>query len=278
VPGPGPARGSARGPAPGRPAGRVTRGTTNPNRLRRFDAWYCRRYGAALRASADPLVVDLGYGRAAVTVVELYERLRAVRADVEVLGVEIDPERVAAAGPHSRPGLSFAHGGFDLAPIAGRRAVLVRAFNVLRQYDEAEVAAVWERLRAALAPGGTAVDGTCDELGRLASWVVLDPDGPRSLVLGWRLSGLDRPGAVAARLPKSLIHRNVPGEPVHAFLAALDRAWEVSAPLAPLGARQRFAASCERLAESGLPVRRDPWQWRRGLLEVPWRTVAAPSR
>lgn len=125
-----------------RPAGRITRGTTNPNRLRRADTWFCRRYAATLRAAADPLVVDLGYGRAGVTVVELAARLRAVRPDVEVLGVEIDPDRVEAARPLSGPGLSFAHGGFDLAPLAGRRAVLVRAFNVLRQYDEDEVAGV----------------------------------------------------------------------------------------------------------------------------------------
>ena len=260
-----------------RPAGRITRGTTNPNRLRRSDTWFCRRHAAALRAAADPLVVDLGYGRAAVTVLELAARLRAVRRDVEVLGVEIDPERVAAARPLARPGVSFAHGGFDLAPLQGRRAVLVRAFNVLRQYDEGEVLAVWSRLAGSLAPGGVVVDGTCDELGRLASWVVLDAEGPSSLVLGWRLSGLQRPGLVAARLPKALIHRNVPGEPVHAFLRALDDAWDAEAPLSALGARQRMVATGARLVDDGWPVRRDPWQWRRGLLEVSWPAVAASA-
>jgi len=257
-----------------RPAGRVTRGTTNPNRLRPFDRWYCRRHAGLLRACDAPLVVDLGYGRAGVTVAELADRLRAVRGDVEVLGLEIDPERVAAARPLERPGLSFAHGGFDLAPLAGRPAVLVRAFNVLRQYNEAEVADVWRRLVAPLTPGGVAVDGTCDELGRLASWVVLDRDGPDRLVLAWRLAGLARPGGVAARLPKALIHHNVPGERVHAFLTALDDAWDAEAPLSVLGARQRFAATCARLVGAGWPLRRDAWQWRRGLLEVSWRAVA----
>jgi SAM-dependent methyltransferase len=272
-----PARTSGRvtGRVAGRVTGRITRGTTNPNRLRRFDGWYLHRHGAALRTAPDPLVVDLGYGRAAVTVVELAARLRAVRPDVEVVGVEIDPERVAAARVHEAPGLRFVHGGFELGPLAGREAFLLRAFNVLRQYDESEVAGVWAGLSGALAPGGLAVDGTCDELGRLASWVVLDPRGPTSLVLGWRLAGLARPGLVAARLPKALIHRNVPGEPVHAFLTALDDAWDVLAPLQPLGARQRMAAACARLADEGWPLRRDPWQWRRGLVEVPWSAVAA---
>lgn len=256
------------------PAGRLTRGTTNPNRLRRFDAWYRHRHEGALRAAADPLVVDLGYGRAAVTVVELAQRLRRVRADVEVLGVEIDPARVDAARPFAGPLLSFAHGGFDLAPLGPRTAVLVRAFNVLRQYDEAEVAPAWTRLSAALAPTGVAVDGTCDELGRLASWVVLDRDGPTALVLAWRLADLERPGVVAARLPKALIHRNVPGEGVHTFLAALDDAWAVSAPWADLGVRQRLVATCQQMTAAGWPLRRDPWQWRHGLMELSWAAVS----
>ena len=45
----------------GGPAGRITRGTTAPNRLRRFDRWYCRRHEADLRAADPPLVVDEEY-------------------------------------------------------------------------------------------------------------------------------------------------------------------------------------------------------------------------
>src|SRR4051794_30548187 len=123
-----------------RPQGMITRGTTNPNRLRRVDRWLAGPQAGRLRRSGDPLVVDLGYGATGVTALELLARLRPVRADVEVIGLEIDPARVRAARPLSRPGLSFAVGGFEL-PLAGdRRPVLVRAFNVLRQYAEAEVA------------------------------------------------------------------------------------------------------------------------------------------
>ena len=260
-----------------RPAGRITRGTTAPNRLRRFDRWYTERHGAELRAAAEPLVVYLGYGSAPVTVLELATRLRAVRPDVEVLGVEIDPDRVAAARSLAAPGVSFAHGGFELAPLGGRRPLLVRAFNVLRQYEEDEVEGVWDRVRSALAPGGLVVDGTCDEVGRLASWVVLDADGPTSLVLAWRLAGLERPSQVAARLPKALIHRNVPGERVHALLQALDLAWDVAAPLQALGARQRLVAAAASLLEQGWGLSRDERQWRRGVVELPWSQVA-PGR
>ncbi len=62
---------------------------------------------------------------------------------------------------------------------AGARPVLVRAFNVLRQYDEDEVEQAWATTVARLAPGGLLVDGTCDELGRLAAWVAVGADGPR---------------------------------------------------------------------------------------------------
>src|SRR6478735_10959072 len=77
------------------PVGQVTRGTTGTNRLRRVDRWIARH--PALRRAADPLVVDLGYGASAVTSLELQARLARTRPDVEVLGLEIEPGRVARA-------------------------------------------------------------------------------------------------------------------------------------------------------------------------------------
>lgn len=192
-----------------KPVGVVTRGTTNPNRLRRVDNWIVETCGDPLRAAADPLVVDLGYGATPVTAVELRARLAAgVRPDVRVVGLEIDPVRVAAAQPAADPPwLAFARGGFELA---GLRPALVRAFNVLRQYDESEVADAWRTVTERLAPGGLLVEGTCDELGRLGSWVLLDAGGPRTLTLAAKLTTLERPAQFAERLPKALIHRNVP--------------------------------------------------------------------
>ena len=107
----------------------------------------------ALQAAADPLVIDLGYGAAPVTTLELAARLRVVRADVRVVGLEIHPDRVVPA----RAGVEFGLGGFELA---GRRPVLVRAFNVLRQYPLEAVRDAWAVMRAGLAPGGLIVDGT----------------------------------------------------------------------------------------------------------------------
>ena len=66
-----------------KPVGVVTRGTTNPNRLRRVDHFIAYACGGILRDAAVPLVVDLGYGATPVTAVELRTRLAsAVRADV----------------------------------------------------------------------------------------------------------------------------------------------------------------------------------------------------
>ena len=254
--------------------GTVTRGTTNPNRLRRVDRWLAGPAAAALRRVADPLVVDLGYGASPVTTIELADRLVRVRPDVEVVGLEIDPERVRAAQPLARDGVRFAHGGFELGPVGARRPVVVRAANVLRQYGEHQVPAAWDEVVRRLPPDGLLVDATCDELGRRAAWVAVGPEGPLSLTVSLRLRALDRPGAVAERLPKALIHRNVPGEPVHAWLGALDDAWERSAALASFGVRQRFLATCHAVREAGWPVLDGPTRWRLGEVGVAWDAVA----
>ncbi|MFD0551900.1 class I SAM-dependent methyltransferase [Streptomyces rectiviolaceus] len=256
---------------PSRPVGTVTRGTTNPNRLRRMDRWIAAAHGAELRRSTDPVAVDLGYGAAPWTAVELLARLRTAAPHARVVGVEIDPARVAAAKPYEREGLTFRHGGFEV-PLPGRPA-LIRAANVLRQYDEEQVAAVWERLCGRLAPGGLLVEGTCDEIGRRHVWVALGPEGPRTVTFATRVGSLDRPSDLAERLPKALIHRNVPGEPVHAFLRDFDRAWAAAAPYASYGARQRWIRTVRALA-ADWPVADRPSRWRQGEVTVRWGALA----
>lgn len=250
-----------------RPIGEITRGTTHPNRLRRVDRWLVHRAAPLLGRVAQPTVVDLGFGASPVTTCELAQRLPA---QVRVVGLEVDPQRVAQARGSCRA--EFALGGFELGPEAGR-AHVVRAFNVLRQYDEADVGEAWRTMAAGLAPGGFIVEGTCDELGRLASWVRVEADGaPSSLTISLRLAGLARPSDVAARLPKALIHRNVEGEAVHRFLSDLDRAWAAAAPWGDLGARQRWRHTLAALAD--YPVLDGPDRWRLGEVTVGWSAVA----
>jgi hypothetical protein len=247
-----------------KPVGEITRGKTRPNRLRRVDNFVAYRCGELLRHAAQPLVVDLGYGASPVTAVELRGRLAAsVRRDVTVVGLEIDPVRVQAAQPYADPpGLEFRRGGFELA---GLRPVVVRAFNVLRQYDESEVAAAWQAMTAT---GAVLIEGTCDELGRIATWAVVEAGEPQTLTFSARLSDLDHPATFAERLPKALIHHNVAGHPVHDLLLATGRAWEAEAT--PFGPRQRWTATARRLRDEGLSVLDGPHRWRRGEITFAW--------
>lgn len=269
--------------APGH-IGQATRGTTNTNRLRRVDRWIARH--PVLRRCADPLVIDLGYGASGVTALELEARLRPARPDVEVLGLEIDPERVAHArgqlddvragrttfAPDARVG--FARGGFEVPVPGGRRPAIIRAFNVLRQYDEADVADAWSRMTSRLAPDGMLVEGTCDEIGRVSTWIEVGPDAaPRSLTISLRLAELDSPAIAAERLPKALIHRNVAGERVHSLLSSLEDEWQRAAPASAFGPAQRWRAALGAMAERGLHLG-DRTRWRLGEFTVPWSAVA----
>ncbi|MFZ2963197.1 MAG: class I SAM-dependent methyltransferase [Rhodoglobus sp.] len=251
------------------PIGQVTRGTTGTNRLRRIDRWIAQL--PALRRAARPLVVDLGFGASATTTLELHQRLAKVRSGVEVLGLEIAPGRVAAAKGFERPGVTFALGGFE---VPGEPATVIRALNVLRQYDESAVAPAWQRMVARLQPGGVLVEGTCNEVGRVASWVDVTADGPRTLTVSLRLSSLESPSTVAERLPKALIHRNVPGERIHDYLAELERWWQVHAPLGVYGPSQRWVAVAQSMREAGWPIVGGRSRWRLGELTVAWEAVA----
>lgn len=267
------------------PLGRPTRGTTGTNRLRRNDRWIAA--SPAFRRATDPLVIDLGYGASGVTAFELATRLQRVRRDTEVRGLEIDPARVATANEQLlavRAGLTpfdpdlrvtFARGGFEVPLPDGRRPSVIRAMNVLRQYDEADVAGAWRTTTARLAPGGLLIEGTCDEIGRVASWIDVDHHStPLRFTISLRLAELEHPSIVAERLPKALIHRNVPGERVHALLVDLDREWDRAAALSTFGATQRFLAAVDALRDQGWPVSGGKARWRLGELTLPWEAVA----
>ena len=232
------------------------------------------RVRSALESAADPITVDLGYGRLPVTTLELAGRLRTIRPDLRVIGLEIDPDRVTAAEKSAEHGVEFALGGFELA---GLRPVLVRAFNVLRQYPQEAVADAWHTMRSHLAPEGLIVDGTCDELGRRCCWVLLDRDGPVSLTLACDPRAIDTPSDLAERLPKVLIHHNVPGQPIHTLLAAADRAWAAAAGHSVFGPRARWRAMLAILSDIGVPVEPQHRSRRDAVLTVPWAAVAPPQ-
>lgn len=266
--------------------GNITRGTTNANRLRRVDRWI--QSWPALRSTSDPLVVDLGYGASAATSVELATRLRSRRPDAEVLGLEIDPERVTLAttelaqwvtaglvSAEVAGAVHFARGGFEVPVPAGRLPVVIRAFNVLRQYDESAVSGAWDLMVSRLQPGGVLVEGTCDEIGRISSWIAITSEGPQTLSIALKLDSVELPSVVAERLPKALIHHNVPGERIHEFLTTLDRYWLTHAPLGSFGATQRWIATAQSMKDAGWPIIGGKTRWRLGEITVSYDAASA---
>ncbi len=255
-----------------KPVGTITRGTTNPNRLRRVD-----RFIAAAPIVRKPrcVVVDLGFGASPITAIELQDRLAKINSSIEVVGIEIDRERVQRGIEVQRPGLRFMLGGFETPlPTGIANADVIRAFNVLRQYDESEVAAAWAQMQSRLTSDGLLIEGTCDEIGRLSSWVTLGRVEPKTFTISLHLGTLQMPSQVAERLPKVLIHRNVSGEKIHEYLAALDKAWAKNAPLSSFGAVQRWLATCEHMVQLGWPIAVNRKRWRLGELTVDWAAIA----
>jgi hypothetical protein len=104
--------------------------------------------------------------------------------------------------------------------------------------------------------------------------VALDAEGPLTLTLSARIADLATPSDLAERLPKALIHHNVPGQPVHEFLRSFDAAWAAAAGLSAFGPRQRWAASVQTLADQGWPLVGSTRRWRQGEVTVRWSAVA----
>ena len=250
---------------PKRPVGQPTRGKTARNRLRRVDTFlslYCpslisRKDGDFGRA----LFVDLGYGATPNTTLESAARLRRLNPELGVLGVEIAPERVESAQAFADDRTHFRLGGFNL-PLRERETVrVIRAFNLLRQYDETEVAEAHALLGRQLLPGGLLIEGTSDPFGR--TWVAnllrrtedagagLKSEG---LVFSMSLRIEFDPAMFQPVLPKNYIHHMTPGEPIHAFFETWKQAARETIAMKTWGPRSWFVAAAQRVAEFGWTV------------------------
>ena len=224
--------------------------------------------------------MDLGFGADAITSVETFRRLRRLDPRAQVLGVEIDPARVAAAQRHAAAGLAFRLGGFDLPLRPGERAAVVRAFNVLRQYRESAVDGALAALAPALSPGGLLLEGTSDPTGRLLAFTVhrkaasgeaLEPLG---LVLAPTLSAAFRPRQLQAVLPKRHVHHAEPHGAVDRFFRAWEIAWQ-SGRRETGDPRRLFAEAARRLGgRDGYAVDPRAGLLRRGFL---WLGPAWPA-
>lgn len=259
-----------------KPIGEVTRGKTARNRLRKTDV-FAALYAARLLAREDgpyagAWYVDLGYGEEPITTLESAARLRKINPQLRFLGVEIDPDRVKAAKAAESVGIEFRLGGFNLPLKPGESARFVRAFNVLRQYDESAVGEAYATLSRCILPDGILLEGTSDPFGRV--WVAnvlrkraeCPEFAHEALVMGCNFRDGFDPDVFQTRLPKNYIHRMRPGEWIYDVMEAWKRAARESVGMNAFGPRAWFTESARRFAAAGYAVDLRDKFLRRGLL------------
>ena len=245
-----------------KPIGLPTRGKTASNRLRRVDNFILLYEPSLLTRTdslfADSFFIDLGYGFDPRTTLESAERFRRINPDLPILGVEIDKERVDAALPYADEITHFRLGGFNLPLQPSERVRLIRAFNVLRQYEEKDFAPAYERLAEYVLPGGLMIEGTSTPFGQLWAANVV-----RKQEKDWKFEALVfstnfRMGFdiidFQAVLPKNYIHHVVPGDEIYDFVEAWKRSAAETAFTKVFGLRQWFVASAESLAAKGYKI------------------------
>jgi len=243
--------------------GQPTRGKTADNRLRRVDNFVLLYEPSLLTRTdglfADSLFVDLGYGFDPRTTLESAARFRRVNPNLKILGVEIDKERVEAAQPFADEKTFFRLGGFNLPLQSSERVRLMRAFNVLRQYEEKDVTPAYERLAEYVLPGGLMIEGTSNPFGsiwsaNLARKTENETWDMEALVFStnFRL-GFDVE-EFQTILPKNYIHRMVAGEAIYDFFEAWKRSASETSAAKTFGLKQWFIASASALSQKGFRI------------------------
>jgi len=260
-----------------KPVGQATRGKTASNRLRRVDN-FILLYEPSLLTRTDSLFpnsffVDLGYGFDPRTTLESAARFRRLNPNLPILGVEIDQQRVHAALPFADGITHFRLGGFNLplrsrtfdpagtkdAGLAGESVRLIRAFNVLRQYEEKDFLPAYETLAQHVLPGGLMIEGTSTPFGQVwaANVARRMDDG------GWDFEALVfstnfRLGfdvdEFQTVLPKNHIHHVIRGEPIYDFFEAWKKSAAETSAAKVYGLRQWFVNSAGALAEKGYRI------------------------
>ncbi len=213
--------------------------------------------------------------------------------NLKILGVEIDKERVENALPFADEKTFFRLSGFNLPLKESEHVRLIRAFNVLRQYEEKDFAPAYERLAQYVLPGGLVIEGTSNPFGSI--WVanvarkvdnvtlreaksleqqpieilrslrsLTPPRRPSGgMTNNWNFEALVfstnfRLGFDVQEfqtvLPKNLIHHITSGEPIYDFFEAWKESAAETSAMKAFGARQWFVNSAESLARKGYQV------------------------
>ena len=263
--------------APYRPQGQVTRGKTARNRLRRSDIFMLLNESRLIRMKDEDgtrsFYVDFGYGFEPFTTLESAERFRAQNPALPVLGVEIDPERVKMGKPFEDENTFFRLGGFNLPLLNGEKVRMIRAFNVLRQYTEAEWAEPIQQLGEQLIPGGMLLEGTSNPFGSVwtANIIRRSETAPYSVYREGYLFSTNfhmgfEPDLFQPVLTKNYIHRMVPGEEIYEFMERWKAACRNQSPMRTYGLRSLFTASARELRSAGYRIDMRPQLLRRGFL------------
>ncbi|MCB2179845.1 hypothetical protein KQH54_01840 [bacterium] len=248
-----------RNPESRSPIGHPTRGKTARNRLRRVDLFIARFFPNLIKEAQDNYFVDLGFGADPTTTLESAHHLRKLNPTLPILGVELDPERVAAAKPYEDPLTQFKVGGFNIPLPSNRQACLIRAFNVLRQYEQDQVGSSYAEMEKALMPGGIIIEGTSDPFGRIwTANLIQKTDGAGLVYLGITFSTNFRwgfsPSLFPPVLPKNLIHKMIAGEEINQFFTDWEASTVNTIAHKAYGIRQWFVESGNALAEMGYQI------------------------
>ncbi|MBI5929937.1 MAG: hypothetical protein HY862_11545 [Chloroflexi bacterium] len=241
-------------PKRSRPIGQPTRGKTALNRLRQVDVYIALAHSTSF-AGQSPLVVDVGYGAQAWTAIEMWERWLPFNPQLRLLGVEIDPERVAAARPYCQPEIiDFRLGGFNLTDVLGpEKATIIRAYNVLRQYEEQVVTDALDSMGQSLALGGILIEGTSNPSGNIVAFDIYEKMADstlahRELVLGTNFRQWTTPVHFQAILPKRLIHHMQDEAPAR-FFEAWQQGLRLARGMGQTGQRQQWQLAAQFLRE-----------------------------
>jgi hypothetical protein len=255
-----------------KPLGLPTRGKTAPNRLRPTDTYLALCYPNFIRLLPG-IYVDLGFGQSPSTTVETACRLRHLNPGLKLVGVEIDPERVASAQPWSGPGLDFRLGGFNLPLGEAEAAAVIRAMNVLRQYPESEYAASIAVLARSLTKDGLLLEGTSDPPGRSMAFNLYRREGETialdGLIFFARLRHPFQPRSLQAVLPKNYIHHAQPGSGLDVFFGDWEKCWQRARGRGAEDRRLQFSFAARLLlSDCGYPIDIRSTLLRRGFLRL----------
>lgn len=261
------------GKAPKGAEGVITRGKTARNRLRRVDT-FALQYAPELLKRPDCLYVDLGYGEEAFTTLESAARFRLLNPTLKVIGVEIDPERVERAKPFEDEHTHFRVGGFNIPLARGEQPSLIRAFNVLRQYEVEDVIPAWQVMGKSLANEGLLIEGTSNPNGRIWTANLIRKRGNELLYEGFLFSTNFKDGfspeIFQPYLTKNFIHEIGSGSPIDRLMSAWKQASEQTVAMKTWGARQWFRATAQALAQRGYALSLNKSFLRQGFLIWTW--------